>query len=177
MIWDIYRTILYLFRRLLGLPRIVSQPVPQVTANDVAMVVRRDFAEEQFAVVMAVLNEYGVEKWERGKSRVQLAALKLANDDPEALKRHITQAKQDYRNVLAAAEYPEYSKNRMSHVRELPAKEQQRIIDGDWEQYETWLRNSTTQSNGARRRESVPTRSRSAGEPTQGDSSRLGRCE
>jgi hypothetical protein len=157
MIRDIYRAILYLCRWLVGLPRIVSQPVPQVTADDVAMVVRRDFAEEQFGVVMAVLNEYGVEKWERGKPRVQLAVLKLANGDLEALKRHISQAKQDYRDVLAAAEYPEYSKKGMFHVRELPAIEQRQIIDSDWERYETWLRNSTTQSNGARRPESAST--------------------
>jgi hypothetical protein len=35
-----------------------------------------------------------------------LAALKLANGDLNALKRHITLAKQGYRDVLAAAEYP-----------------------------------------------------------------------
>lgn len=140
MIRDIYCAILYLYRWLFRLPRTVSQPLPQVTGDDVMMVVRRDFAEEQFGVVMSVLSEYGAERWERGKARVQLAALKLANGDLEALKKHITLAKQDYRDMLAAAEYPEYSTNGMFRVRELPAKEQQRIVDSDRKQYETWLR-------------------------------------
>jgi hypothetical protein len=63
-----------------------------VTFDDVTIVVRREFAEEQFGVVMTVLNEYGIETWEREKVRVQLAALKLANGDLKALKRHITLA-------------------------------------------------------------------------------------
>jgi hypothetical protein len=117
------------------------------------MVVRREFAEERFGVVMTVLNEYGMETWEREKPRVQLAALKLSNGNLKALKRHITLAKQDYRDVLAAAEYPEYSTTGMFHVRELSAQAQRRIIDSDWEQYETWLRSSTIKSSGARRSE------------------------
>ena len=108
-------------------------------SDDVMMVARRDFGEEQFGGVMAVLSEYGVEKWEREKARVQLAALKLANGDREAIKKHIAVAKQDYRHVLAAAEYPEYFRYGMFRVRELPAKVQQLIIDSDWNRYQTWL--------------------------------------
>ena len=44
-------------------------------------VVRRDFPTEQFGAVIAVLNEYGLEKWELEKVRVQLATLKLSNGD------------------------------------------------------------------------------------------------
>jgi hypothetical protein len=176
MIRDIYGAILYFYRWLFRLSRAVSEPLPQVTADDVMMVVRRDFAEEKFGIVMAVLNEYGVEKWECEKPRVQLAALKLSNGDLEALNKHINLAKQDYRDVLAAAEYPEYSTTGMFHVRELPAQAQRRIIDSDWKQCETWLRSSTTQGNEARRSESAHTRSGSAVEPTRRDSSSLGRC-
>lgn len=89
--------------------------------------------------MIAVLNEYGLEKWELEKVRVQLATLKLSNGDLQQLKGHITRAKQDYRDVLAAAEYPEYSRRGMFHIRELPAKEQQRTISGDWKQYQIWL--------------------------------------
>jgi hypothetical protein len=176
VIRDIYQGILYFCRGLLAPPRILSQSVPQVTFEDVRMVVRRDFAEKQFDVVMTVVNEYGIEKWEREKPRVQLVALKLSNGDLEALNKHINLAKQDYRDVLAAAEYPEYSTTGMFHVRELPAQAQRRIIDSDWKQCETWLRSSTTQGNEARRSESAHTRSGSAVEPTRRDSSSLGRC-
>jgi hypothetical protein len=114
-------------------------------------------------------------QWELGKVRVQLAALKLSKGDLGALKQHLTLASQDYRDVLAAAEYPKYSRSGMFHVRELPAKERQRIFDGDWEQYETWLQSSTTPSNEAQGSESTQTGFGSAGERTRRHSSRLGR--
>jgi hypothetical protein len=116
-----------------------EQRIPSITATDVERIVRRDFPDEQFDIVMSVLTEYGTEKWHREPSRVQLAAMKLADGDVNALRRHIDTAKQDYRDVLAAAEYPEYSK-KMFRVRELPSREQNRIVDDDWRQYETWLR-------------------------------------
>ena len=71
--------------------------------------------------------------------RVQLAALKLANGDLAALRKHINTAVQDFRDVVALAEYPEYSKQAF-HVRKFPSAEQQRIIDSDWKQYKDWLR-------------------------------------
>ena len=87
MIRGIYRAILPFYRRLFRLSRSITQPVPQVTGDDVLMVVRRDFVNEQLGVAMALLGEYGVEKWEPEKARVQLATLKLANGDLKALKK------------------------------------------------------------------------------------------
>jgi hypothetical protein len=112
------------------------QPIPDVTPDDVERVVRRDFPEEQFDSVMVVVNGY-LSKRER--SRVQLASLKLANGDLDALRKHIATALEDFRDILAPAEYPEYSKHGF-RVRELDPKEQQRIIASDWEQYEAWLK-------------------------------------
>jgi hypothetical protein len=120
-----------------------TQPIPDVTFDDVERVVRRDFPEEQFAVVMAMLNEYGAERWQREQPRVRLAALKLANSSVEALRAYVNAAKADYRDVLAWAEYPAYSK-KVSGVRIRPtAQEQQQIVDDDWAQYEMWLRKRT----------------------------------
>jgi hypothetical protein len=119
-----------------------KQPVPVVSPNDVERIVRWDFREEQFATVMVLLNEYGVEKWHRERSRVQLAILKMARGSLETLRSYVDVAKQDYRDVLAAAEYPDYSKKGF-RVRELLGEEQRRIIDADWMQYETWLRKLT----------------------------------
>lgn len=39
----------------------------------------RDFPAEEFASVMAIVSEYGTEKGHRERTRVQLAALKVAN--------------------------------------------------------------------------------------------------
>ena len=113
------------------------QPIPDVTLNDVERIVRRDFPEEQFDSVMAVLNRY---ESKRERPRVQLATLKLANGDLEALQKQIRTALEDFRDVLAPAEYPESSKQGFRALLELPAEEKRRVFDSDWRQYETWLK-------------------------------------
>lgn len=117
----------------------LPQPHPDVSAADVERIVRRDFPPEQVHSVLAVLNEYGVEEWHREADRVRLAVLKLANRDSQQLRNWIGQAKMDYRDVLAPAEYPLYSKKwgRMDRMTE---EEQKRIIDADWAQYQAWFK-------------------------------------
>ena len=116
-----------------------KQPTPNVTSNDVERVVRRDFPKEEFANVMNILSEYGVEQWQRERPRVQLAVLKLARGTLKGLRLQIDEAKCDYRDVLGPAEYPTYTK-RWHQMGKLPAEEKQHIIESDWNQYETWLR-------------------------------------
>lgn len=116
-----------------------SQPIPQVTPDDVERVVCRDFTAADYTTVTAMLNEYGTEKWHRESTRVRPAALKVANGSVQKLRACIDSAKQDYRDALAAAEYPAYCKIGF-RVRELPEKERRRIIDEDWRQYEEWLK-------------------------------------
>jgi hypothetical protein len=116
----------------------VKQPIPQVTRNDVECIVRRDFPADQFQDVIAILDEYGKAEWHRERERVRLAVLKLSGAKLNALRQNMEIAKSDYRDVLAIAEYPEYSKDIDSH--KLPAKERELIFKRDWTQYETWLR-------------------------------------
>jgi hypothetical protein len=120
------------------------QPIPKVTSNDVERVVRRDYSEAQFDSVMAVLKVYEESSsGRRERPRVQLAALKLADGNLEALRAHINAAVQDFRDVVGPAEYPEYSKQVAVRLRKPPLAEDQRMqitIDSDWKQYEEWLR-------------------------------------
>jgi hypothetical protein len=116
-----------------------SQPIPQVTPDDVERVVCRDFTADEYITVAAMLNEYGTEKWHREPMRVQLAALKVANGSMQKLRACVDSAKRDYRDALTAAEYPAYCKIGF-RVRELPEKDRRRIIDEDWRQYEEWLK-------------------------------------
>jgi hypothetical protein len=69
---------------------------------------------------------------------VRLAVLKLANGSLQQLRNWVGQAKSDFREVLAPAEFPLYTKKwfRMDHLSE---EEQKKIIDSDWAQYERWL--------------------------------------
>ena len=78
----------------------LKQPTPAVTPSDVDRIVRRDFPPEQFDSVMNLLNEYGAERWQCERPRVQLAALKLSGGDLKKLRNQIDSAKCDYRDVL-----------------------------------------------------------------------------
>jgi hypothetical protein len=52
--------------------------VPMVMPADVERIARRDFPAERVAEVLAMLNGYGNESWQREPDRVRLATLKLA---------------------------------------------------------------------------------------------------
>jgi hypothetical protein len=115
--------------------RKMEQPTPQVRRSDVERIVRRDFSPNMFSEVLGVLDQYGAEDYHRERARVQLAVLKLAGGSQERLLRAIEEAKCDYRDVLAQAEYPDYPWD----AAQLSEKERKRIIDGDWKQYSDWL--------------------------------------
>lgn len=105
-----------------------TQPVPRVSRADVDRIVRRDFPADREAEVFALLDEYGGEGGHRARSRVHLAALKLAAGRIEVLRGRIEDAKGDPRDVIAAAEYPGY-KGQGSGIDSRSAEERQRIID------------------------------------------------
>jgi hypothetical protein len=115
----------------------MTQPHPEVTSVDVERIVRRDFPAERVDEVLATLNEFGTKDWHRELDRVRMATLKLAAGNLEDLRGHVAAANMDYRDVLAEAQYPLYTKH-WFHIKELPADEQQRIIDADWKQYQDW---------------------------------------
>jgi len=114
-----------------------DQPVPNVTADDVERVIRRDFPASHFDEVFAIVSQYGTDSWQGEPHRVRLATLKLASGNIAHLRTAVETARLDYRDVLAAAEYPEYFK-RVSPG-DAPSQETQRIIDSDWRQYQDWL--------------------------------------
>jgi hypothetical protein len=117
----------------------MPQLTPTVNRADVKRIIRRDFQSDEFKAVVTILDEYGIEKWQRERDRVQLAVLKLAKGSMTSLRHWIDVAKYDYRDVLTDAEYPSYVKKILG-IKDLPDDERQRIIDEDWRQYETWLR-------------------------------------
>ena len=82
------------------------------------------------------LNRYGLEKYERERTRVQLAILKVAGISFEQIKKWTDIAKQDYRDVLASAEYP----NQLTAPTwRFTAPERKAIEDKDAEQYRRWI--------------------------------------
>jgi hypothetical protein len=113
------------------------QPVPDVSLDDVERIVRRDFPAERVAALLALLRDSEANS---GISpRVQLAALKLAAGSEHKLDLHLEAAKSDYRNLLVAAEYPEYGRIGL-RIQKMRANEKREIIERDWRHYEEWLR-------------------------------------
>src|SRR5438067_10011282 len=75
--------------------------------DEVIAVVQQTFPEGAHARVLELLDEYGVESYERERERVQLAILKLSEGNEEKLGEFVAVAKRDYRDVLFWAENPE----------------------------------------------------------------------
>ena len=63
--------------------------------------VERVFANRQSSDILALLDEYGVEPYERERERVQLAIVQLSNGAEERLRYLVKVAKTDYRDILA----------------------------------------------------------------------------
>ncbi|MBW8010178.1 MAG: hypothetical protein FVQ83_02895 [Chloroflexi bacterium] len=82
-----------------------------------------------------ILEEYGVEEHERGEPRVRLGILKISKNNIESLRKNTRYAKQDYRDVLCWAEYPNQSKNWPKPN----SPKKQELIDKDERQYKEWL--------------------------------------
>jgi hypothetical protein len=108
----------------------------ELTAELVDALVARLFRPEVRAEAAALLAQYGTQAHEREEIRVRVAAVKLSDGSLDRLRDLITRAKQDYRDVLAWAEYPEEMRGLTWR---LPAAEQARIRAADRAQYLAWL--------------------------------------
>jgi hypothetical protein len=91
------------------------------------------------AEIMAELDRYGAESYERERERVQLGILKLSGGVLERLPALVDMAKGDYRDVLAYAEYPEEVRLSYEVIRKLSPEKIQAIRSRDREQYLRWL--------------------------------------
>jgi hypothetical protein len=102
----------------------------------VVQIVRRVFPGREPDDVLAALDRYGAEGHHRERERVQLAILKLCDeegrDDPTA---YVEAACADYRDVLAWAESPNLSRKAVSTD---PA-EREELLAQDRAQYQAWL--------------------------------------
>jgi len=124
----------------------MNQPVPDVSEDDVRRIAARYFGEAKLPQVLSVLDEFGKQEWnEPANPRVRLAILKLADGDLEALSKHTAVAIQDFRDVLAWAEYPKWSKE--IGFDKVPRRVEQKAIKADWQQYCEWLGREAEQSN------------------------------
>ena len=90
-------------------------------------------------LILNILEEYGVESYEREQSRVQLAIIKLSEGDRGRLEENVILAKTDYRDVLAYAEYPEEMKTSYKDMRKMSAGKTKALRQRDRELYLKWI--------------------------------------
>ena len=86
-----------------------------------------------------ILNQYGVEEYQRERDRVQLAILKLSQGQFDLLEYYLEVACSDYRDVLAWAEYPEVMKLGFTAKSQLSPTEVRSLRLRDRQQYLDWL--------------------------------------
>lgn len=102
--------------------------------------VRQMFPDEAPDDIMAILDLYGTEPHEAERERVHLGILKLSQGSVERLREDVGTAKQDFRDILAYAEYPNQMRTDSWKLDAAAAK----VLRGqDRKQYLAWLRRET----------------------------------
>ncbi|THJ24853.1 MAG: DUF1851 domain-containing protein [Nitrospira sp. CG24E] len=79
------------------------------TRQDVMTAVLNLFSSRSAKTVLELLDVYGLESHEQERERVQMAILTMSQGNEDKLLQFVEAAKQDYRDVLYWAEYPQQS--------------------------------------------------------------------
>jgi hypothetical protein len=114
----------------------MEQQVPNINDDDIKQIIDRDFPQLEFTAVLKILMEYKSES-AKGYNRVYASILKLSDGNIELVQKYVEKAKWDYRDVIALAEYPNYSKYAFDDG--LTYEKKVILIKDDWIQYERWL--------------------------------------
>ena len=117
----------------------MEQKIPRIDEIDIKRIVKRDFSQEEREVMESILKGYKSDS-EAGKNRMYAAILKLSNGNLGTLKKLVEKANFDYRDIIALAEYPNYSKYAFND--RLSKQEKRKLIEEDWLQYSRWFDHS-----------------------------------
>lgn len=110
--------------------------VEPVSRKDVLRIIRRDFPNENPEALLGILDEYA----DRERDRVQLAILKLSGGKVDDLLDLTKSAIQDYRDVLAWAEYDRVFRSGYFYGDKIIPEAIRQLEDADREEYRQWLR-------------------------------------
>lgn len=113
-----------------------TQHVPELTKRDLQRILAREFPDSGMSEAEALLSGYGTEPGHCERTRVLIAAMKLAGGNLRSLADAVAMAVVDYRDVLAYAEYPSYAG--LPH--DAPDDRRRAARADDWRQYQHWLR-------------------------------------
>lgn len=111
-----------------------QEPVAKITNEMLERVIRRDYGERATEVKKKL--QQVVSDNLNGKNRISAAVLKLANRDFNAIDHFIEVSKNDYRDVLARAEYPGCFKVGFANISTTMKRQ---LYISDWKEYAAWL--------------------------------------
>ena len=118
----------------------VIQPVATISMEDILRIIARDFGAFDRQDILAILKKYREEDGV-GERRVWASVLRLSAGDPERLRHLVALALNDYRDILAAGEYPSFCE-KIGFNTEVDSKhELEAAWQADWESYRRWLQN------------------------------------
>ena len=117
----------------------MKNSTPETEADWVEKKTQQLFPRESWPQVRQLLQEYGSEDWEQEADRVRLALLKLSDGNLEQLRSCLKTAQQDYRDVLAGAEFPEEMTFDSWNLDEKGRRELKQARKRDKQQYADWL--------------------------------------
>ena len=112
-----------------------KEPVAHISQKQIVRIVRKDFGNRQHTRILRTLSKYKSET-DRDNYRVWAAILKLSGSRIQKLESNVKKARFDFRDIITAAEYPEYSQCALSRISYFTRK---RIFLRDWTQYRKWL--------------------------------------
>ncbi|NEU08630.1 hypothetical protein GZH53_09935 [Flavihumibacter sp. R14] len=110
------------------------QPVAKISDEILQRIIRREFGDQADEVNMKLASVAG--DTSNGRNRISAAIIRLANQDISAIDIHISRSKEDYRDVIAKAEYPRCYKLGFECMGDQNMKQ---IYLDDWQKYSGWL--------------------------------------
>jgi hypothetical protein len=111
-----------------------QEPAAKISDKTLERLIRREFAGRAGEVNQKFqrVNSNTL----RGKNRFSAAILKLANKDLDKIDHYISICNNDFRDVVASAEYPERMRFAFNKIAGWKKKQ---IYLSDWKEYSTWL--------------------------------------
>ena len=117
----------------------MDQPVAKISYDDILRIVKRDYPAESEKETLEILRHYKSNN-DKSDYRVWASLLKISEGNIEKLRININVAKNDFRDIVANAEYPEYTEKIGFDNGKFTREEIKRIIQSDWKQYQVWLK-------------------------------------
>ena len=114
----------------------MEQKIPKISNSDIKRIIKRDFPYLEFNEIEGILQMYKSESKE-GRNRIFASILKLSDGQLELVKKFVSKANYDFRDIIALSEYPNYSEYAFDD--DLSEQKKQQLINDDWCQFEHWL--------------------------------------